>query len=163
MMNAFHNVRLGCQRLLSAPRDLPWAIKWVDPPLGKGAAHVRHRELFDEYVSNLEWAVDIALRWWYELVRNTMGTERDTQESAMRANYVLRPAGPASRPEVIYVIRHFWLECSALNQVMEEGRPVPPEVLLLAWLMDGRHDRLVSVLSGMPYWPIGVSGVGTWV
>lgn len=46
---------------------------------------------------------------------------------------------------------------------MDEEMSVPSEVLLLHWLLDGRHDSWIEALTCMPYWPIGLDGEGNWV
>ncbi len=83
-----------------------------------------------------------------------------TEEEAIRANYELRPAGPAARPEVVWVVRTYWLECVNINRQLPPNRRVPPETLLIEWLQNGGRSTLVAVLSGMPYWPIGIDQNG---
>ena len=155
-----HDVSKGITRLLSAPRDLPVMAEPAGPPAQTGEADTHHR-LFARYVAELQWAVAVAIPWWNALVRRRL--ERgENEQTAIRANYELRPAGPASRPEVVWVVRSFWLECARVNRSVAPDRSVPPEVFLLKWLESPEHKLLVAVLSGMPYWPIGLDEDGAF-
>ncbi len=155
-----HDVNKGIVRLLSAPRDLPVAEPGQRPADAAGAPVESHQDLFARYAIDLQWAVSEAIAWWEALVRRRV--ERgETEEAAIRANYELRPAGPASRPEVVHVVRSFWLQCAGLNRMLPPERRVPPEVFLLGWLQRSAQFRTaVAVLSGMPYWPIGLDETG---
>ena len=148
-------------RLLSAPLDLPLPPESPDP-VRQGEAAENHENLFARYVAELQWAVSEAIPWWDALVRRRV--ERgESEEAAIRANYELRPAGPASRPEVVWVVRSFWLRCAHLNQTLPVDRRVRPEVFLLKWLQSStQYGVLVAVLSGMPYWPIGLDETGAF-
>lgn len=150
----FHDIGSGLRRLLSAPQDLPDAVQWREPGPLIGVAEPKYRKLFDAYINELTWAVGIAVPWWNSLVRNSM-EHGQTENDAIRANYELRPAGPASCPEVVGVIRSHWLACDRLNQENAVDLRVPPEVLSLGWLRMPDHEDLISVLTAMPYWPIG--------
>jgi hypothetical protein len=157
-----HNWQTGVRRLLSAPQDLPETAPLREQSIEREAASPRHRQLFEQYVRRLQWAVSIAARWWEGLVQKTV--ERgETPEEALRSNYLISPAGPASRPEVVWVVRTFWIDCEAINKEVNEGERVPPEVFLIGWLLDGSYREEVEVLSGMPYWPIGLDEDGNWI
>jgi hypothetical protein len=150
----FHDVKAGMLRLLAAPRDLPGALVWREPLLTFAQASEQHRALFASYLIELRWASALAVPWWNALVQRSI--ERgETQLQAIRSNYELRPAGPASRPEVVWVVRSFWLQCVAVNAQATAEQRVPPELLLLKWLEVAGHTLLLSVLTGMPFWPIG--------
>jgi hypothetical protein len=157
-----HDVPRGIQRLMSAPRDLPPSAPWEDPPIAKAAASGAHQELFDEYVEYLGDAIGIAEAWWQGLILGKMADGSDLK-TAIEGAYERRFAGPACRPEVVWTLRTFWLSCVALNKDVPERQRVPPEVFLLFWLLDGKHDEWVQVISGMPYWPIGLDGKGNWI
>ena len=160
-LETFHDVNLGITRLLAAPRDLPSAIAWHEPGPLLVTADPIYVSLFHAYVQELNWAVDIALSWWNALVARRV--ERGaTRRTAIRENYRIRPAGPAARPEVVFVVRKTWLECAAINRDVMMGNRIPPEVLLLKWLLPD-HANLAEVLTGMPYWPIGFDESGHFV
>jgi hypothetical protein len=149
----------GTQRLLAAPRDLPGAFPWREPGPSLAQASETHRALFKKYLAELQWAVDLAVPWWNAIVARRVERGEDFQQ-AVRSSYELRPAGPASRLEVVGVVRSFWLQCASLNaQVVPEYR-VPPEVFLLQWLRSPGHELALTVLAGMPFWPIGFDADG---
>ena len=83
-------------------------------------------------------------------------------EQALKQAYHCHFAGPAANPRIVWIVRTFWLECVAINQETPEAQRVPPEVLLLHWLVEDQHTEAVKVLTGMPYWPIGLSADGQW-
>jgi hypothetical protein len=147
---------------MSAPRDLPSSAPWTDPPIARQAASQDHQELFAEYIEFMGDAIRLAEIWWEGVIRarELAGADR---RSAIDSAYQLRFAGPASSPEVVWTIRTFWLRCVALNHKHPEKQGVPPEVFLLYWLLDEMHDEWVQVISGMPYWPIGLDANGDWV
>lgn len=157
-----HNWQKGIQRLLSAPRDLPQSIAWQEPPIEKTQGSSGHQKLFDEYVKSLDNAIQTASSWWDGMIKVRMDRGADF-ETALRESYRARLAGPAAHPEVVWVIRKYWLKCAALNDEVPETQRVPPEVFLLSWLMDGKHGVMVQVLAGMPYWPIGLDRDGNWI
>jgi hypothetical protein len=162
MVLTLHDSRIGVKRLLSAVRDLPESRSGGDPPISKREASVRHQQLFEQYEKALTIAIGIATPWWNGIVERTMARGGD-QRAALRSAYMERPAGPASCPELVWVIRKFWLDCEAINAAVNPQDYVPPEVFLLGWLVDGQHEDMVRVVSGMPYWPIGLNELGEWV
>jgi|LNFM01.2.fsa_nt_gb hypothetical protein len=157
-----HDVQRGIARLMTAPRDLPPTAPYPDPPVPLAQASSGHQELFAKYTELLEQALTLAEDWWAQLikVRRDQGLDAD---DALEAVYSRRAAGPASRPEVVWTIRTHWLACIELNATLPEAQRIPPEVLLLHWLRDGKHDEWVQVLTGMPHWPIGLDADGNWV
>ena len=82
---------------------------------------------------------------------------------AVENAYQTTLAGPAACSEIIWTVRKFWLECAKLNANHPTEMRVIPEVFLLQWLADDNQDEWVKVLSGMPYWPIGIDESGNWV
>jgi hypothetical protein len=157
-----HDMQRGIVRLLSAPRDLPPSAPWVDPPLSVSAASPQHSQLFEEYKDYLGDAMKIAEDWWHSLIQGHMddGMNRD---DAIEEAYAGRYAGPVSCPEIVWTLRKFWLGCDTINRTVEPAEQVPPEVLLLHWLNDGQHPQWIQVLTGMPYWPVGLDESGRWV
>jgi hypothetical protein len=157
-----HSVERGLRRLLLAPRDLPPSAPWTDPPISPRGASDEHVTLFREYVEYLADAMAIAEAWWDGLI--ALGREDGLDlQAAVAAAYERRFAGPASCAEVVWTIRTFWLRCVELNERTPYARRVPPEVLLLHWLWIDGHHEWVQVITGMPYWPIGLDGSGRWV
>lgn len=155
-----HDVGKGIVRLLSAARDFPGRVVGSEP---ETPAHAEepYRQLFTRYVGELQWAVELAVPWWNALIARRVD-RGESERASVRANYELRPAGPASRPEVVWVVRTFWLECDRLNRASPLDRRVPPEMLLLRWLDTTQHAPLLAVVSGMPYWPIGLDPDGVY-
>jgi hypothetical protein len=149
-------LKAGINRLLAAPMDLALsgAPVWDADPKAPGSA--QHRALFKLYVKELRKKVPAALRFWEDLAS---AAKSDGDEMAA---WRTRPAGPASDPHFVAVIRNYWLRCHALNMEVEAGERIPPEVFLLAWLVAAEHSNFVEVLACMPYWPIGMDEDGAW-
>lgn len=156
-----YDVERGVRRLLTAPRDLPESISWQEPAIKKEQASNQHQQLFDEYVKSLNIAVKAAIEWWEGMIKARV-VRGVVQEEAMNEVYMARLAGPAAKPEVVYVIRKYWLNCITINAELHDMQPVPPEVFLLSWLIDENQEILVQILAGMPYWPIGLDCDGNW-
>ncbi len=156
-----HDVQRGIHRLMTAPRDLPGSAPWTDPPIAKAQASERHRQAHARYLELLDDALAIAEPWWNGIVEKYLD-QGMKQERALKEAYHRRFAGPASMPELIWVVRNFWIECVAINEETPELQRVPPEVFLLHWLVQEQHTDAVAVLTGMPYWPIGLSADGRW-
>ena len=158
-----HDVQRGIHRLLQAPRDVAVKnpVEWKDPPATLHAATSRHQELFADYKEFLEEALEIAEEWWNDQIQVQLddGLAPDAALNAVYANVF---AGPAARPEVVWTLRTYWLKCDAINRETAVEEQVPPQVFLLSWLMDGSHDAWVQALTGLPYWPIGLSDSGQW-
>ena len=155
-----HDTAKGVARLLAAARDLPPADTPVHASAGRADAP-RHREVFASYVRHLRWAVALAIPWWNDLVHARM-SRGEHEAAAIRSSYVLRPAGPASRPEVVWVVRSHWLACADLNGQVAGHQKIRPELLLLEWLRDDGHELELKVVSGMPYWPVGLDASGLY-
>jgi hypothetical protein len=155
-------IRKGIQRLLSAPRDLRLCGAPIWGPKGKTDGSPEHRALFVEYEKELSTIGRMALDWWDETIeaRKRGSNEPD---AAIRQAWMDRPAGPASYPGFVALIRDYWLGCDRLNKELPEAQRIPPEFFLLSWLLDGRHEDEVNVLACMPYWPIGLDQDGNWV
>ncbi|TPM05439.1 hypothetical protein FJ960_13680 [Mesorhizobium sp. B2-3-11] len=155
----FHDTELGAKRLLAQPRDLQLG-NVAEIPLE--TAPRSYRELFLSYVDELDRASAIAIAWWNNLVRRSMERDSLDEMQAMRFNYEQRPAGPASRPEVVFVVRDYWLRVVALNHANRGQTGVAPQILLLGWLPGNGHLDPYGILTAMPYWPIGLDENGNW-
>jgi hypothetical protein len=154
-------MRRGTRRLLQAPLTLEIGGAPVSGPQG-GAASLRHRALFEEYREEVDFVTAAALQWWNETLTARKEIASDPAE-AVRNAWIDRPAGPASYPGVVALVRDYWLACHELNKDVAEPERVPPWTFLLEWLLDGQYDQCVSVLACMPYWPVGLDRDGNWV
>jgi hypothetical protein len=156
-----HNVEKGVRQLLAAPSDLAEFL----PPQGRAkpiaAATPAHQELFRAYVADFPTAYFIADSWWKGCVEayTELGHSR---EEAVDLAYDRRLAGPASAPEVVWFVREYWLDCARLNASLPEADRVPPEVVLLGWLVEENHTEYVKLVTCMPYWPMGLDDKGNW-
>lgn len=144
------------------------AVKDVAPhahplPIAKGAAGSRHRTLFRRYVRDLRTAQKVAEDWWDDLVRIEARRVRGERQLALRNMLQMRPVGPLADGELLGTIRKYWLECVAMNADVTPDERVPPEFLVLEWLMDGENDDLARFLSRLPFWPLGLTRKGEWV
>jgi hypothetical protein len=151
-------------RLMEAPRDLADSVvvhcRYSDK-IAQGTE--RHRREFAAYLGELPDVTDVALEWWEETLAARKLEFGDTPETIHRA-WLDRPAGPASFPGLVALVRDFWLVCDEVNRAVPEEVRVPPEQFLLAWIIDNRgYENAVEVLACMPYWPIGLDREGNWV
>lgn len=157
-----HDVQKGVRRLLSAPKDFQTPNQFKQTSFPKFGATSLHQGLYLSYAELLNLAADQAVKWWVGMI-NRMIDQGVKVEDAIRECYMERLAGPASHPHIVFVVRKYWLECEAINGRIDYPNRVPPEVFLLAWLVDDRCEQPVQVLSAMPYWPIGLDEDGNWV
>jgi hypothetical protein len=151
----------GIRRLLKAPLTLApcGAPVWEAPPGARGSA--RHQELFAEYAEEVDFVTAVALKWWRETLHGRATTAAE-EEQAVRDAWMDRPAGPASYPGVVALVRDYWLACHEINLQIPSSERIPPWTFLLEWLLNGEYGQCVSVLACMPYWPIGLDAGGTW-
>jgi hypothetical protein len=160
-----HRVERGIFRLLHAPDDVPIkdAVPWSEPPMKMAEASPGHRAIFREYADFLADAIDIiALGQWDDMIEAGVARGLDpaaAEEEVYRCYY----AGPAQTSEVVWAVRTHWLKCVALNRELPPPQRVPPQCLCLQWLIDEGHQQWVTVLTAMPYWPLGMDEKGNWV
>jgi hypothetical protein len=84
---------------------------------------LNHRELFDQYVAELQAARTEALAWWGDLLARE-AKKTGSEESAKQAVLQRWPYGPPSHPLVIAVFRKHCLACERLNEEIEaRARP----------------------------------------
>ncbi|PAQ10965.1 hypothetical protein [Mesorhizobium temperatum] len=150
----------GIERLLAQPGDVrSQAVPFADISLEQAAPE--HRQVFADYVNDLKLAYDIAEAWW----EDTIETQKDlglSRKKAIAKAFDERLAGPASNPHVVWAVRGYWLECDRVNRSIEANRAVPPEKLLLKWLIEAGETDLVKLIACMPYWPVGLDEKGEW-
>jgi len=152
----------GVERLLDAPRDLLECGIRACPRPGASTGVPAHRALFAEYAELVDVVAGEALVWWAETLA---ARGRDGLDPALveREAWRARPAGPASFPGLVSLVRDYWLACDRLNAPLAEAQRVAPETLLLDWLRTSRHDDAERVLACMPYWPLGLDAAGAWI
>ncbi|NVJ20716.1 hypothetical protein HUW62_05745 [Myxococcus sp. AM011] len=159
-----HNLQRGIHRLLMAPQDVPVKdpVPWREPMLTLAAASAGHRALFTEYEEFLADSMLIAFDLWEDRIHahEERGLDPD---SALKAAYNTFFAGPASCPQLVWVVRTYWLKCDALNRTVPPDERVPPQVLLFGWVLQAGRDDWVQVLTAMTYWPMGIDADGHWV
>jgi len=158
-----HRVDVGIDRLMLSPRDLPRIAPWRDPPIALAAASAELQALFLEYHQDLQAALSIAETWWSGVVARSRPGLFSRQSTVLAGAYERFFAGPASAPELLWVLHHYWLRCVKVNAELPENARVPPEVMLLHWLRDGRHDSWIECITCLPYWPLGLDDAGKWV
>ncbi len=152
----------GIARLLSQTQDLEvHGVRRVavSPPLKQ--AGEAHRKLYAKYRKELKKVLAEAVEWWdgrTEVLTEELGSAKQ----ARLANWKEFPAGPVSDPYTVAVLRQYWLACDALNDDCAPDRRVAPEAFLLQWVIDDGDLVVAEILSGMPYWPIGIDADGNW-
>ena len=150
----------GIARLLAAPADLALsgaAVVAVSPAFKQ--APEAHRKLFQKYRKDLKKVLDEAVQWWDHRTA-VFEEELGNANQAQLANWREFPAGPVSDPTTVAVVRKYWLACAQLNA---QGDPkVAPEHFLLQWVVDEGDMVTAELLSGMPYWPMGLDASGNW-
>lgn len=156
-------VKAGVSRLLESPLTLraSGAPVWTPDPGLVGST--KHRELFSKYRDEVDEVATAALDWWTETLEAQLGPGEHTKEQKLTV-WRNRPAGPASFPGLVAIVREYWLACDRLNREANLAERVPPWTFLLAWLLKDRdYEQCVGVLACMPYWPIGLDRDGNWV
>jgi hypothetical protein len=118
--------------------------------------------LFAAYVSELRRAKQDVEEWWKTLIDAEEKRTGDRKQAVQNVKE-RRPPGPVIHGSIQAIIRKYWLECAKLNQVLVPSDQVPPEDLLLGWLMNGENEDLAEFLSAIRYWPIGMDHKGNWV
>lgn len=152
----------GIQRLLSAPDDLAASgAQIVRNRMELDAADAEYQALFKKYRKELKKVMSEAVDWWQGRVE-VLTEDLGDAKAARLQNWRELPAGPASDPYVVAVIRKYWLACHALNDSMPKTSQIAPQEFLLAWVVAEGDDATAEILSGMPYWPIGLDRNGNW-
>ena len=131
-------------------------------PIDARDAGPRYEALYREYLAELGASVQEAMEWWEGRIKLSMQRNRRNRERTERDQFALVPVGPASHGRVIATLRKFWLRCAALNNDEPEARRVPPEQLVLGWLIE-TQPSLVAILGRLTYLPVGLDADGQWV
>ncbi|WP_181173738.1 hypothetical protein [Mesorhizobium sp. B2-3-12] len=155
-----YSSELGIRRLLAQPLDVAPQSD-VRAVHSHGEASPAHRTLFVEYVAELWEAYDVAAEWWADII-STEEERQGGRDKALEKAFDDRVAGAASSPNVVWVIRRYWLKCIAANDAAGEEAGVAAEIFLLQWLIDADEKELVKLVACMPYWPIGQDENGNW-
>jgi hypothetical protein len=150
-METFHNIRKGISRLYCAPSDLFVTGSADKAPKTYEVSGTAHQALFADFLVNLSRIYPAIEEWWSSLVDAQM-EEGVTRAEAIDLAFEKRLAGPAAAPEFVSLVRNTW----------PEADEVPPEVLMLGWLLDRDEEKFVRLLTCMPYWPIGLDENGNW-
>ncbi len=157
-----HNVEKGVRQLLGAPTDVAdWASEVQGRPRPLFEAHPTLRDVYARFLADLPDAYEMADDWWARCVGAQLDLGLDSA-AALQAAYEKRVAGPASLPLVVWFIRSSWLAADRANRALPPEDRVPPEHVLLGWLVDAGLDEYVRLLTCMPYWPIGLDADGNW-
>lgn len=153
------DVRRGLERLLGAGIDLrPHAMGRV----ALSDATEPHRLAHVAWQQELERALIEAERWWLDELarREARGLSAEQARKQVLATHV---AGPAGHPRVIAAIQAYWALTHEINHALiDQTQHVAPELLLLAWLRDGRRESWLEALSALPYWPVTLDAAGRW-
>jgi hypothetical protein len=155
---ANHNIKNGVWRLTNQPRDLRPDGGAKD--LSMAAAPPGYIQLYHDYLRDLEEVLAIAGETWNAEVEDRQASGLTVDEAILDVIETNGVAGPASHPAVVWLVRKYWLECARIGT----GKPdaVRPETFLLGWLIEDRRDDAVTLLTAMPYWPIGLDEDGNW-
>lgn len=149
-------LKSGIRRLTEAPKDIMLEDYRVRDNLPFSKSSSKHRTLFASYVKELNIIVPKALSWWKDL--EDVAAEEGDKKNA----WITRPAGPASDPHFVALIRKYWLACHQLNQDLPQNKRVFPEFFLLSWLNEVGYFDSIEIIACMPYWPIGLDESGNW-
>jgi hypothetical protein len=150
----------GIRRLLQQPGHIvtrPGGLSGKKEPVAPPPL----RALFADYCNDLRLVYDIAELWW----EGTVEAQEDLglgPEEALKEAFDVRLAGPASHPNVVWIVRAYWLRCSDTDPQSVAFGYAYPEEILLQWLIDAGETELVRLIACMPYWPIGLDENGNW-
>lgn len=153
-----HNITNGVWRLTNQPRDI-WPDGGADD-LPRSAAPAELVRLYDNYLHDLDEVLAIAGETWNAEVEDRRNDGLDLDEAILDTIETNGVAGPAAHPTVVWLVRKYWLECARIGA--GQSKAVRPETFLLGWLIEDRRDDAVTLLTAMPYWPIGLDDNGNW-
>jgi hypothetical protein len=160
-LEVLHNVETAVQQLLNAPKDVEGGTPVSTYAGSLGGADQKLQDLFAAYRKGYTFLYANSERWWKGCIAAEETANR-TRAEAVQAALERRGAGPASAPEFVWFIRYFWLRCDKANKSLSLENRVAPEVVMLKWLVDANEHDNVTLLTSMPYWPMGLDESGEW-
>ena len=161
-LTTLYPTKTGIDRLLAAMLDVREAHPaWSGTDVPLSAASQGFNELFQGYRQLLQAVYNVASPWWEGTIEAQISLGMD-RPAAIEVSFEKRLAGPASHPNVVWIVRSFWLACAMLNARGDQGAYVRPEVVLLQWLIDSGETELVRLIACMPHWPVGLDENGEW-
>jgi hypothetical protein len=156
-----HDVNLGIDRLLEAPKDIVSGVTYPDKQPTLQKADPAYRSLFKTYLLDFDEVFEEVTDSWESDIDELIDGG-NTLEEAIQTKIELCAAGPAEDPFVIWLVRKYWLACDSIGKDLDPSVRVRPEIFLLRWLLDEGRDNFVQLLTAMPYWPIGLDEDGNW-
>lgn len=160
-LETIHDIQKGVRRLLGAPADLSELVPDQGVARPQSDAISEHKKIYREYISDFAQAYEIAEGWWQDCV-DACAEEATSRTEAINQAFSKRLAGPASAPEVVWFIRTYWLAFTKANLAVEATERVPPQYMMVQWMIDDGYMSFVQLLTCMPYWPIGLDENGNW-
>lgn len=156
-----HNVDRATVQLLSAPLDLQLQTDISGSPKSQDKATTAHKLLYADYLQAFPEIYEAAEIWWTGCIQAHI-SQGETQEDAQELAFSRRISGAASYPPAVLFFRTFWLRCDELNVRLPIEDRIPPQTLMLQWLVDDQKTDFVTLLTCMPYWPMGLDADGRW-
>lgn len=160
-LEVVHDVERAVQQLLNAPKDIEGGTPVSTYAGLVGGADQKLQSLFETYRKGYPFMYPNAERWWKGCIAAEEAPNR-TRAEAVEAALDRRGAGPASAPEFVWFIRYFWLRCDKVNKSLPLESRVAPEIVMLKWLVEANEHDNVTLLTSMPYWPMGLEEHGEW-
>ena len=117
-----------------------------------------YQELFQAYMKDLRWAIEDA-RERREAQIATLAASFDGDEA--RAREAVEEEPLCEEPQVIGVIRQYWLACDRLDQSRKPGAIEPLDFIY--HFFQHSAPELYAILSSIQYWPIGQNEKEEWV
>jgi hypothetical protein len=154
-----HDVGRNRSALLAAPADVDGARLGHDVSRAKASA--KQRALHARYLADFARIYDAAVDFFEGPIEGRVREYGMSREAAIEDAYDTYFAGPAAAPELVWLVRRYWLAFDALNRTLPEAQRVAPQVALLGWLSDA-PPGYTRMLTCLPYWPIGLDADGRW-
>ncbi|MDW3224258.1 MAG: hypothetical protein R8G34_15485 [Paracoccaceae bacterium] len=157
-----HNARTGIYRLHNAPRDAYTLRDYSNAIFELDDAPEVFRSAYGDFLEDITDALNGAMSHWQDQI-DAQIEEGDSEKEAIMRLTLTMLGGPARHQPFISAIRRNWLAIQAISQPLPaEARWVAPETIMAKWPYDQKLSELVSVVSAMPYWPVGLDEDGNW-
>jgi hypothetical protein len=124
----FYDTDDGVRRLLEQPADVS-GRRDAERRRRFSDASSRHRELFELYQGDMTTAYGVAAPWWSATIDALAREEELGHEAAVEASFDRRLAGAASHPNVVWLVRSYWLVCEEANAAVKRQVDLPPTVV----------------------------------